>query len=151
MAYLLDQIQEYNVEHFQNTKIRRRRGFLNIVGEIAKDRFGTLSDTDAKDYLQKFEDLQKQNVFRDEIDKQQSTLIQSTFNLLIEPREQAIKEVRQYISQIQETLTTYSIQMNQYTYTYALHREKQHKYYARWYSRSVFIHHTTRRFCRLNS
>lgn len=33
MRTLLSEIQEYNVEHFQDSKIRSRRGFLNIVGE----------------------------------------------------------------------------------------------------------------------
>lgn len=119
MQYLLNQIQEYNVEHFQNTYKRKKRGFLNVVGEIAKDLFGTLSDSDAQLYLDKLEKLNLQGHIRDEIMKKQSTLTQSTFNLITETRQQAEandKQLTDHITQIREMLTKYTHDIHRFNY-----------------------------------
>lgn len=119
ITYLTTQIEEYNVEHFQDTKIRRKRGFLNIVGELAKDLFGTLSESDSQQYQKQFEHLLTTNSIRDEISQKQSTLIQSTFNLLTETRAEAAnndKQINAQIYKIENHLNQFSKYVDDFLY-----------------------------------
>lgn len=114
---LMTQIADYNVEHFQNINNRRKRGFLNVVGEIAKDLFGTLSESDAQYYMNRINDLQAGNQQRDEIVRKQSTIIQSSFNLLAETRKQTQsndEKLAYHVNEIQASMTTLRTDYNRF-------------------------------------
>ncbi|KAG4070722.1 hypothetical protein HA402_005581 [Bradysia odoriphaga] len=79
----LASLHNANINWFKE-KNRKRRGLVNVIGEVSKLLFGTLSENDAVQYLQKFEELTRQNKIRDEIVSKQTTLIKSTLSLLEE-------------------------------------------------------------------
>lgn len=86
LTKLLQEVQEYNSEHFHS---RQRRGLLNVVGEISKNLFGTISKSDGTMFLEKFHHLFRLGRIRDTITKKQTTLIQSNLNLITETRNQS--------------------------------------------------------------
>lgn len=78
---MLDDIDQYNIDWFHHsTPRRKRRGLLNVIGEISRDLFRTLAQSDAEDFVEKFEELSRSGLARDNLIQKQTTLIQSTFN-----------------------------------------------------------------------
>lgn len=116
---LLHEIQEYNVDHFHSSHQRNKRGLLNVVGEIAKNLFGTLSETDSENFLTKFQTIYKENQLRDEITNKQTTLIQSSLNLIAESRNDSETRDKQLQSQILTINNTlHKFQQNTYNFAY---------------------------------
>lgn len=81
MNVIMSEIDEYNSRWFYN-RGREKRGLLNIIGEVSKALFGTLSESDSQEFLREFEKLHKRGAIRDQIIKKQTTLIQSSVNLV---------------------------------------------------------------------
>lgn len=82
---IMAEIEEYNSRWFYSGKTesnRKKRGLLNIIGEVSKALFGTLSETDSIEYLKEFEKLGKSGALRDQIIRKQTTIIQSSVNLI---------------------------------------------------------------------
>lgn len=97
------EIAEYNSRWFYIKKTinsRKKRGLINIIGEVSKALFGTLSESDSKEYLKEFEILHNKGELRDQIIKKQTTLIQSSVNLIQATTEQLEEKNRQLESQL---------------------------------------------------
>lgn len=99
---MLKEIEEYNIDWFHSSSRRQRRGILNIIGEISRELFGTLSQKDAEFFLEHFETLTRAGLERDNLLNKQTTLIQSTFNLVSETINQS--ELRD--TQLQNQITS---------------------------------------------
>lgn len=82
IVILTQEIKEYNMEHFRDKQLRKKRGLLNIIGELSRDLFGTLSQEDANDYIEQFKKLEHNGLLRDQLIHKQTTLIQSNLNLI---------------------------------------------------------------------
>lgn len=98
---LLAEMQEYNAEHFHESHTRKKRGLLNIVGEISNSLFGTLSQEDAELYLHHFQQLYDGNQVRDEITQKQTVLLQSAINELTDTKTQSDLKDQQLQEQIE--------------------------------------------------
>lgn len=100
---IMTEIEEFNSRWFYNKKkigSREKRGLLNIIGEVSKALFGTLSESDAEEYLKEFENLKKSGALRDQILKKQTSIIQSSVNLIQATTEQLEEKNRQLKSQL---------------------------------------------------
>lgn len=103
MDIIMTEIEEYDSSWFYNGKIivsRKKRGLLNIIGEVSKSLFGTLSESDSEEYMREFENLEKKGILRDQIIKKQTTIIQSSVNLLQSTTAQLEEKNRQLKFQI---------------------------------------------------
>lgn len=103
---MLNDIDDYNIDWFHEPHSRKRRGLINIVGEISKELFGTLSQTDATIYLERFKHLYSMGAGRDTIIKKHTTLIQSIFNLVHETTNQSSSRDKHLQTQITALNTT---------------------------------------------
>lgn len=97
------EIEEYNSRWFYNIKTinsRKKRGLINIIGEVSKALFGTLSESDSKEYLKEFEILHNKGAVREQIIRKQTTIIQSSVNLIQATAEQLEEKNKQLESQL---------------------------------------------------
>lgn len=78
-------------------KNRKRRGHINVIGEVSKFLFGSLSEMDAIQYLQNFAELERQNKIRDELTSKQTTFIKSTISLLEESYNTTMKAIAEQL------------------------------------------------------
>lgn len=106
ITIIAKEIEEYNVQHFRDNRLRRKRGLLNIVGELSRDLFGTLSHEDATNFLQMFKKLDTDGANNIRIINKQTSLIQSNFNLIKETRRSAEESDTQLLGHIQEVNRT---------------------------------------------
>lgn len=111
------EIAEYNSRWFYNAKTssRKKRGLLNIIGEVSKALFGTLSESDSKEYLREFEELHHKGALRDQIIKKQTTIIQSSVNLIQATAEELEEKNKQLKFQI-DSIENHLEQMSKETY-----------------------------------
>lgn len=58
-------------QHIKNS--RHKRGLMNVIGTISKALFGTLTEEDAQQFLEKFNDLDERGLQRDMIMRKQTT------------------------------------------------------------------------------
>lgn len=80
---MLGDIEDFNVDWFHgNTNNRPKRGAFNIVGTVLNSLFGTLAQEDAEKYLERFTQMEQNQVDTQSILDQQTTLIQSTTQIL---------------------------------------------------------------------
>lgn len=80
---MMSDIEDFNVNWFySNDKQRFKRGAFNIVGSIFNSLFGTLSQEDAEQYLDRFKAMDIDNADTKLIINQQTTLIKSTAQIL---------------------------------------------------------------------
>jgi hypothetical protein len=75
---LKDLVAEYLADNTQNSNQRSKRGILNFVGEISKILFGTLMQSDARNYNQQITELEKEQKEFLHLSKEQMTVIKTT-------------------------------------------------------------------------
>lgn len=108
IGIMLKDIDDFNIDwfHTPSSPHRKKRGLLNIVGEISRDLFGTLSQTDALEFISQFEVLTNKGIFHERLLRKHTTLIQSTFNLLRETKTMSEKRDLDLNNQIQALNTS---------------------------------------------
>jgi methyl-accepting chemotaxis protein len=75
---LKDLVAEYLTENVQNENHRPKRGVLNFVGELSKILFGTLTQSDARNYNKHITELKKEQKEYLHLSKEQMTVIKTT-------------------------------------------------------------------------
>jgi hypothetical protein len=75
---LKDLIAEYMTDDSQNSNHRSKRGVLNFVGEISKILFGTLTQSDARNYNKYITELEREQKEFLHLAKEQMTIIETT-------------------------------------------------------------------------
>ncbi len=86
---MMRNIEEFNAEWFYDREnVRDRRAPLSIVGSVMKAVFGTLSQEDAEDYLQRFQHMELLNAQRQVETETQTTMLRSTAQILSEMHDQ---------------------------------------------------------------
>lgn len=78
---LMLEIEEHHSKWFLPHKISKR-GIINPIGNLQRALFGTLDNTDAEFYLKEFEILHHNDNLQNSIIKNQTSLIQSTINMM---------------------------------------------------------------------
>lgn len=102
----MDEIQDFNMDWFHgNNNNRPKRGAFNIVGTLLNSFFGTLSQEDARDYLNRFSQMEQDNEQTKLISEQQTTLIKSTAQILDKMNDDNI-QLQQQIQQQFQTVET---------------------------------------------
>jgi hypothetical protein len=75
---LKDLVVEYLSAEIQNPGHRSKRGVMNFVGEISKILFGTLTQSDARDYNEHISELEKEQKEFLHLANEQMTIIKTT-------------------------------------------------------------------------
>jgi methyl-accepting chemotaxis protein len=75
---LKDLVAKYLTVSVQNSSRRTRRGVLNFVGEVSKILFGTLTQSDAKNYNKHIKELEKEQKEFLHLSKEQMTIVKTT-------------------------------------------------------------------------
>jgi hypothetical protein len=76
---LKDLIAKYLEDNNQNSNQRFKRGVLNFVGEISKVLFGTLTQSDARNYNNHITELEKEQKEFLHLSKEQMTIIKNDY------------------------------------------------------------------------
>jgi hypothetical protein len=75
---LKDLVAEYLTDNNQNSNPRSKRGVLNVVGEVSKILFGTLTQSDARNYNRHITEFEKEQKEFLHLAKEQMTIIKTT-------------------------------------------------------------------------
>jgi hypothetical protein len=75
---LKDLVAEYLTGNNQNSNSRQKRDVLNFVGEISKILFGTLTQTDARNYNKQIIELEREQKECLHVSKEQMTIFKTT-------------------------------------------------------------------------
>jgi predicted nuclease with TOPRIM domain len=95
---LKDLVAEYLIENNQSLNHRTKRGVLNLVGEISKILFGTLTLADARNCNKQIIELEKEQKEFLRLSKEQMTIMKTTITSVnkklqkVEQNEKALKE-----------------------------------------------------------
>jgi methyl-accepting chemotaxis protein len=93
---LRDLIAEYLTNEMQKPNHRSKRGVLNFVGELSRILFGTLTQSDAKNYNDHITELEKEQKEFLHLSKEQMTIIKTTIT--------SVNSTLQRVNQNEKTL-----------------------------------------------
>ena len=102
-----------------HSKPIRKRGLLNVVGEISKTLFGTLDDSDAKFYNDQIEMIRANQSQLFEITQRQTSILESTIHLLNTSRANSLnycKMVNEQLRQVMSSVSTYESKETEINY-----------------------------------
>jgi hypothetical protein len=73
-----EQLKDIITDYLSPNSFRTKRGILDFVGDVLKFLFGTLMQSDAKEYNQHINELEKEQKEFLHISKEQMTVLKST-------------------------------------------------------------------------
>lgn len=97
-------LEKSNSVWFQHEGHRQKRGLINAIGEVSKTLFGALSEENATQYLQNFENLEQQGKNRDQIFAKHTTLLESSLSLIESTRNECLNKIAELEHMLHETL-----------------------------------------------
>lgn len=103
----LEHVRDFNFHWFYDDKTSRpKRAPFNVIGSVLRSLFGTLSQEDAEDHLQRFNFMESKLMERQVVVDEQTTLLRSTIEILKTMNEDNIEINKKVNNQFREVNVT---------------------------------------------
>jgi hypothetical protein len=101
-------VLEYLTRNHQDSSIRSKLGILNFVGEISKILFGTLTQSDERNYNEQITEIEKEQKDFLHLSKEQMTIIKTTINTSVNSTLQKVEQNEKSLKESLEQMLNYS-------------------------------------------